>query len=36
LASALPDCEDVLLPELNHLIPMQDPALVAKYIQAVV
>ena len=32
LASALPECEDVYLPELNHFIPMQDPAMVAGYI----
>lgn len=36
LAGALPDCKEVFLPELNHFIPMQDPALVAKCIQAVV
>ena len=33
LASKLPDCRDVYLPELNHFIPMQVPALVADYIQ---
>lgn len=33
LASVLPTCEDVYLPELNHFIPMQDPAMVAGYIQ---
>ncbi len=33
LASALPDCEDHYLPQLNHFIPMQDPALVAKFIE---
>ncbi len=36
LADALPDCEEIFLPELNHFIPMQDPALVAECIQAVV
>jgi pimeloyl-ACP methyl ester carboxylesterase len=36
LADALPDCEEIFLPDLNHFIPMQDPALVAKCIQAVV
>jgi pimeloyl-ACP methyl ester carboxylesterase len=35
LASALPHCEEIFLPELTHFIPMQDPALVAKTIQAV-
>lgn len=34
LANALPDCEDVYLPQLNHFIPMQDPELVAQYILA--
>ena len=34
LAAALPDCQEVYLPQLNHFIPMQDPALVAKYILA--
>jgi pimeloyl-ACP methyl ester carboxylesterase len=33
LASALPDCRDVYLPELDHFIPMQDPELVASYIR---
>ena len=33
LASALPNCEDHYLPQLNHFIPMQDPALVAKFIE---
>ncbi len=33
LASALPDCRDVYLPELDHFIPMRDPELVASYIQ---
>jgi pimeloyl-ACP methyl ester carboxylesterase len=32
LASALPRCRDILLPDHNHFIPMQDPALVAGYI----
>ena len=27
LASALPDCEEIYLPEHNHFIPMQDPEL---------
>ncbi len=35
LAGALPNCEDILLPDLNHFIPMQDPALVAERIAAV-
>jgi pimeloyl-ACP methyl ester carboxylesterase len=34
LAAALPDCQEVYLPQLNHFIPMQDPALVAAYIHA--
>jgi len=34
LAGALAQCEEVFLPELNHFIPMQDPALVARYIEA--
>ena len=34
LASALPQCEEVFLPDLNHFIPMQDPALVARHIEA--
>jgi pimeloyl-ACP methyl ester carboxylesterase len=34
LAAAFSNCEEVFLPELNHFIPMQDPALVARYIQA--
>jgi hypothetical protein len=36
LAAALPDCEEMFLPDLNHFIPMQNPALVAETIQAVV
>jgi len=32
LASHLPMCRDVYLPDLNHFIPMQDPGLVAGYI----
>jgi pimeloyl-ACP methyl ester carboxylesterase len=36
LAKALPNCEEVFLPDLNHFIPMQDPALVARYVKAVV
>jgi hypothetical protein len=36
LADALPDCKEIFLPNLNHFIPMQDPALVAECIQAVV
>jgi pimeloyl-ACP methyl ester carboxylesterase len=32
LASALPCCREVYLPNHNHFIPMQDPALVARYI----
>lgn len=33
LASALPCCREIYLPDNNHFIPMQDPALVAQYIQ---
>ncbi len=33
LASAMPDCRDVYLPDLDHFIPMRDPELVTKYIQ---
>jgi len=33
LADALPNCQEVYLPEMNHFIPMQDPPLVARYIQ---
>ncbi len=33
LASALPRCRDIYLPDHNHFIPMQDPALVADYIR---
>jgi pimeloyl-ACP methyl ester carboxylesterase len=32
LADALPNCKDVYLPDMNHFIPMQDPALVANHI----
>ncbi len=32
LAAALPRCREVYLPDMNHFIPMQDPALVARYI----
>lgn len=32
LASALPNCRDIYLPQCNHFIPMQDPGLVADYI----
>jgi pimeloyl-ACP methyl ester carboxylesterase len=34
LASALPHCREIYLPHLNHLIPMQDPVLVADCIRA--
>lgn len=34
LAQVLPECTEVYLPHMNHFIPMQDPALVAKYIAA--
>ena len=34
LAAALPNCREVYLPHLNHFIPMQDPALVARHILA--
>jgi pimeloyl-ACP methyl ester carboxylesterase len=34
LAATLPNCREVYLPQLNHFIPMQDPALVAEYIRA--
>lgn len=33
LASALPRCRDIYLPDHNHFIPMQDPELVAGYIR---
>jgi pimeloyl-ACP methyl ester carboxylesterase len=32
LASIFPNCEDIYLPDMNHFIPMQNPALVAGYI----
>ncbi|QFU75277.1 alpha/beta hydrolase [Halioglobus maricola] len=32
LAQSLANCEEVYLPEMNHFIPMQDPALVAEHI----
>lgn len=35
LATVLPNCEEVYLPELNHFIPMQNPVLVAEHILAV-
>jgi pimeloyl-ACP methyl ester carboxylesterase len=34
LAKALVNCHEVYLPEMNHFIPMQDPALVANYVLA--
>lgn len=34
LAAALPNCREIYLPGMNHFIPMQDPALVAQYIQS--
>jgi len=33
LAAALPCCREIYLPDMNHFIPMQDPALVANYIR---
>lgn len=33
LASVIPDCREIYLPQMNHFIPMQDPALVARHIQ---
>ena len=33
LASRIPHCRDVYLPDLNHFIPMQAPELVAGYIE---
>lgn len=33
LASVLPDCRDIYLPDLDHFIPMRDPELVASYIR---
>ena len=33
LAEHLPDAVDLYLPEMNHFIPMQDPALVAEHIR---
>lgn len=35
LAAALPDCNEVYLPRMNHFIPMQDPALVASHILSI-
>lgn len=35
LAAALPDCRELYLPQYNHFIPMQDPALVARTIEAI-
>ena len=34
LAQALPNCSEHYLPEMNHFIPMQDPAMVAGHILA--
>jgi pimeloyl-ACP methyl ester carboxylesterase len=34
LAAQIPDCTEYYLPEMNHFIPMQDPALVAAHISA--
>ena len=34
LASVLPNCRETYLPDHNHFIPMQDPALVARHILA--
>lgn len=34
LAAALPNCQEVYLSGHNHFIPMQDPALVARYLLA--
>ncbi|MEH6592781.1 MAG: alpha/beta hydrolase [Halioglobus sp.] len=33
LANQLPNCREIYLPDHNHFIPMQDPELVAGYIQ---
>lgn len=33
LSTALPCCREIYLPDFNHFIPMQDPALVANYIR---
>lgn len=35
LADALPNCQEVYLPDMNHFIPMQDPVLVARHIEAI-
>lgn len=35
LAQAIPDCREHYLPQLNHFIPMQDPALVAEHITSI-
>ena len=35
LAAALPNCQEIYLPDLNHFIPMQNPELVARYIRAI-
>ncbi len=34
LAAQIPHCEEIYLPDMNHFIPMQDPALVARHILA--
>lgn len=33
LAEHIPDCREIYLPDMNHFIPMQDPALVASCIR---
>ena len=36
LAAQIPNCREIYLPEMNHFIPMQDPALVAAKIREAV
>jgi pimeloyl-ACP methyl ester carboxylesterase len=36
LPALIPDCREIYLPQMNHFIPMQDPGLVATYIQEAV
>ena len=35
LATVLPNCQDIYLPQFSHFIPMEDPAMVAGHIQQV-
>ena len=36
LAAQLPNCTEYYLPEMNHFIPMQDPAMVAEHIASAI